>query len=81
MDYAIYKTTDGKQKRVIHRFTQADNNHRALVAARAKLDEMGRRVLQSHNWSNPEGSKDRFGYDCMTSAATKERIEFFIDKL
>ena len=28
MDYAIYKTTDGKNPRVIHRFTQEACNHK-----------------------------------------------------
>lgn len=27
MDYAIYKTNDGKNPRVIHRFTQEACNH------------------------------------------------------
>lgn len=29
MDYAIYKTNDGKNPRVIYRFTQEACNHRA----------------------------------------------------
>ena len=34
MDYAIYKTTDGKHPRVIHRFTQEACKHKAKAAAR-----------------------------------------------
>ena len=35
MDYAIYKTNDGKNPRVIYRFTQEACNHRAKLAAKA----------------------------------------------
>ena len=44
MDYAIYKTTDGKHPRVIQRFTQEACNHRAKAAAREKLNDMWLRV-------------------------------------
>ena len=61
MDYAIYKTTDGKHPRVIQRFTQEACNHRAKAAAREKLNDMWLRVLQRpmlHH--NPKGTKDDF---------------------
>ena len=46
MDYAIYKTNDGRAPRVIHRFTQQDCDHHAKRSARAKLDDMRYRTLQ-----------------------------------
>ena len=82
MDYAIYKTTDGKHPRVIHRFTQEACNHRAKAAAREKLNDMWLRVLQRpmlHH--NPKGTKDDFEYDHMTSAKTKEHVRFYIGEL
>lgn len=82
MDYAIYKTTDGKHPRVIHRFIQEACNHKAKDAAREKLHEMWLRVLQRpmlHH--NPKGTKDDFQYDYMTSVNTSECIRFYIDKL
>ena len=82
MDYAIYKTTDGKHPRVIHRFTQEACNHQATRAARKKLDDMRYRALQHpmlHH--NPKGTKDDFQYDYMTSVNTSECIRFYIDKL
>lgn len=83
MDYAIYKTNNGKQKRIIHRFTQEEHNHRALVAARRKLLEMWQRVLQQPESMrrNAISEKDGFQYDHMTSAATSECVKFFIDKM
>lgn len=36
MDYAIYKTTDDKNPRVVHRFTQEACNNKAKAAAREK---------------------------------------------
>lgn len=45
MDYAIYKTRDGKNPRIIHRFTQEACNHRAKRAATVKLHEMWVHVI------------------------------------
>lgn len=84
MDYAIYKTNDGKNPRVIHRFTQEACNHKAKKAAKAKLLEMWQRVvLQGYAYgNNADGSKeDEFSYDYPTSPETKERIRFYIAKL
>ena len=82
MDYAIYKTIDGKNPRVIHRFRQPECNHRAKQAAQTKLNEMWQHVLQRpliHK--NPQGTKDDFQYDHMTSVQTSEHIRFNIAKL
>ncbi|MDY2622970.1 MAG: hypothetical protein SOV62_00525 [Alloprevotella sp.] len=82
MDYAIFKTTDGNQPRVIHRFTQEENNHRAKEAARTKLHEMWLHVLQRpalHR--NATGTKDEFQYEHISSVNTFERIRFYIDNL
>lgn len=82
MNYAIKKTTDGKFPRIIHRFTQEENNHKAKAAAREKLNDMWLHVLQRpmlHH--NPKGTKDEFQYDYMTSVNTSECIRFYIDKL
>ncbi len=82
MNYAIYKTIDGRHVHIIHRFMQEDCNHRAKTAARKKLDEMWKRVLQRpmlHH--NPKGTNDDFQYDYMTSVNTSECIRFYIDKL
>lgn len=84
MDYAIYKTNDGKHPRVIHRFTQEACNHQAKKAAKAKLLEMWQRVVKQGctYGNNADGSKeDEFSYDHMTSTTTKERIRFYIAKL
>ena len=82
MDYAIYKTTDGRQPHIVHTFTQAECNHRALAAARAKLDDMWRRILQKPEMCrNANGNKNEFQYDHMTSVRTKERIRFYIAPL
>lgn len=81
MDYAIYKTTDGKNPRIIHRFRQEDCNHRAKLAAWTKLNEMWQHILQRpliHK--NPQGTKDDFQYDHMTSVQTSEHIRFYIAK-
>lgn len=79
MDYAIYKTTDGKHPRVIHRFSQEACNHRAKAAAREKLNDMWLRVLQRPMLPhNPKGTKDDFQYDYMTSVNTSECIRFYI---
>lgn len=81
MDYAIYKTTDGKHPRVIHRFTQEACNHKAKAAAREKLNDMWLRVLQRpmlHH--NPKGTKDEFQYDHMLGVDIYQRIRFYIDK-
>ena len=83
MDYAIYKTNDGKHARIIHRFTQEACNHRAKLAARSKLDEMARHAFQHpaiyKNFS--AATKDEFSYDYMTSVNTTERIRFFIARM
>lgn len=81
MDYAIYKTNNGKYARIIHRFTQEACNHRAKHAARKKLDDMYRYVIQSRLYRNLVGTKDEFSYDYFTSVNTTERIRFFIAKL
>lgn len=82
MDYAIYKTNDGKHPRVIQRFTQAESNHRAKQAAIEKLYEMWLRVLNHPTLNkNPKGTKEEFSYDYMTSTNTSERIRFYIAKL
>lgn len=82
MDYAIYKTTDGKHPHIIHRFTQDACNHKAKDAARKKLHDMWLHVLQRpllHR--NASGTKDGFQYDHISSVNTSERIRFYIDKL
>lgn len=82
MDYAIYKTNDGKHPRVIHRFTQEACNHKAKAAARKKLNDMWLRVLKRRMlYQNPKGTKDDFQYDYMTSFYTSACIRFYIDKL
>jgi len=82
MDYAIYKTNDGKHPRIIHRFTQEACNHKAKNAAREKLNEMWQHVLQRPNLNtNAQGTQDEFSYDYMTSINTSERIRFYIAKL
>lgn len=84
MNYAIKKTTDGKFPRIIHRFTQEENNHRAKTAARAKLNEMWLRVLQRPGIMKDgsiEGDKDAFSYNHMLGVGIYERIRFYIDKL
>ena len=83
MDYAIYKTTDGERVRIIHRFTQADCNHRAKNAAKAKLLEMWQHIIcRPLQFRNTDGTKlDEFSYDYPTSASTTERIRFYIAKL
>lgn len=82
MDYAIYKSINDSHSHIVHRFTQADNNHRAMAAARKKLDEMWRRVLGCQPlYKNAESLKDGFAYDYMTSVNTTERIRFYIAPL
>lgn len=82
MDYAIYKTNDGKNPRVIYRFTQEACNHRAKLAAKAKLNEMWLRVTDRLDYfQNAEGNDNEFSYDHPTSINTSERIRFYIAKL
>lgn len=82
MDYAIYKTSDGKQPRIIHRFTQQDCDHHAKRSARAKLDDMRYRTLQrTAIYRNFRGTKDDFEYDYITSVNNSERIRFYIAPL
>ena len=81
MDYAIYKTTDGKHPRIIYRFTQEACNHRAKNAAKNKLDDMWRRLVQLGLYKNLQATNEEFSYDYFTSANTTERIRFYIAKL
>lgn len=82
MDYAIYKTNDGKNPRVIHRFTQEACNHRAKRAAVLKLHEMWLRVINRLDYfKNADGTNYEFSYDYPTSTQTSERIRFYIAKL
>lgn len=82
MDYAIYKTVNGKQPRIIKRFTQEECNHRAKEAARLKLDDMRRKALQrTVTTNNFQGTKDDFEYDYLTRVNTSERIRFYIAPL
>ncbi len=80
MDYAIYKTTDGKNPRVIHRFTQEACNHQAKKKAKAKLHQMWKRVCE-RTYSNTKLEDNGFSYDFMTSSTTSEQIRFYIAKL
>lgn len=81
MDYAIYKTSDGKNPRIIHRFTQEACNHRAKRAAICKLHEMWVHVV-NRGFPNAEGgTSGEFSYDYPTSANTSERIRFYIAKM
>ena len=82
MDYAIYKTNNGKRPRIIYRFTQEACGHKAKAAAREKLNEMWLRLLNHPAINrNPVGGKDEFQYDHMTSVNTSEHIRFYIAKL
>ena len=58
MDYAIYKTNNGKYARIIHRFTQEACNHRAKLAAQKKLNDMYLCAMQSRLYRNYKGTKD-----------------------
>lgn len=79
MDYAIYKTTDGKAAHIVHRFTQEACNHKAKAAAQAKLNDMWLRVLQRPALGkNAKGAKNEFTYDHISSVNTSERIRFYI---
>lgn len=81
MNYAIWKTTDGKHPRIVHRFTQEACNHRAKEAAREKLNEMWLRVLQRPQiMRNASGTKYEFQYDHMLGVDIYQRIRFYIDK-
>lgn len=80
MDYAIYKTNDGKNPRPVYVFKQEDHNHRAKEAAIKKLNDMWLRVLQLPICKNASGNKDDFEYDYMKSVNTTERIRFHIAK-
>lgn len=83
MDYAIYKTNDGKHPRIVHTFTQEATGHHAKIAARKKLNDMWLRVLNqpSSVQRNAKGENDTFQYDYMTSANTHECIRFYIAPL
>lgn len=82
MDYAIYKTTDGKQPHIVRRFTQEDCNHKAKAAARLKLDEMRYKALQrTVTTQNFQGTKDDFEYDYIIGDGITERIRFYIAPL
>lgn len=82
MDYAIYKTNDGKNPRVIHRFTQEACNRKAKRAAKEKLNEMWLRIISRLDYfHNAVGSDNEISYDHPTSTNTSERIRFYIAKL
>lgn len=81
MDYAIYKTVDGKFPHAVHRFTQGACNHRAKRAAQAKLNDMWLRLLQHPTLArNATGAKDEFSYDQVLDAFSFycQRIRFYI---
>lgn len=82
MNYAIYKTSNGKHAHIVHRFTQEKCNHRAKAAAREKLHEMWLRVLQHPStMPNTSGTEDEFQYDYKLATGICVRIRFYIDKL
>lgn len=82
MDYAIYKTIDGKNPRVINRFTQEACNHRAKRAAILKLHEMWLHIInRPDNFKNYAGNNYEISYDYPTSTQTTERIRLYIAKL
>lgn len=82
MDYAIYKTIDGKHPHVIHRLTQEDCNHRAKLAAKRKLRDMWLHVIQHTTLHKSlTGTNEWFEYDHITSVNTTERIRFYIAPL
>lgn len=82
MDYAIYKTNDSKNARVIHSFTQGATGHKAKKAAQEKLNEMWLRIVCKPDlYRNANGSKDEFSYNHITSTTTSECIRFYIGKL
>lgn len=83
MDYAIYKTVDGLNPRVIHKFTQQATNSRAKTVAKHKLLEMWARVASKPTqYINSVGSvKDEFSYDMMLTTEKTVRIRFYIAKL
>jgi hypothetical protein len=82
MNYAIYKTDDGKHERVIHRFTQEACDHHAKRAAMAKLQEMWLRIVGHPDiYRNAKGSESEFSYDHYSLPEKSERIRFFIAKL
>lgn len=81
MDYAIYKTVDGKFPHAVHRFTQDKCNHRAKRAAQAKLNDMWLRLLQHPALvRNANGTKDEFSYDHVLDAFSfyYQHIRFYI---
>lgn len=83
MDYAIYKTVDGLNPRVIHTFTQSATNRRAKTFAKHKLLEMWARVASKPtHFVNAVGSvKDEFSYDMQLTTEKTVRIRFYIAKL
>lgn len=82
MDYAIFKTIDGRHPHVIHRFTQEACNHRAKLTAKNKLREMWLRVIQHDSLHRSlTGTTEEFHYDHITSVNTTERIRFYIAPL
>lgn len=80
MDYAIYKTVDGMNPRVIHRFTQDACKRHAKRAAVDKLDNMWLHVLR-RGFCNAEGKREEFSYDYPVDTTRSERIRFYIAKL
>lgn len=82
MDYAIFKTNDDKNPRVICRFTQEACNHRAKRAAKEKLNEMWLHVISRLDYfKNAVADNNEFSYDHPTSTQTSQRIRFYIAKL
>ncbi len=82
MNYAIYRTIDGKHPHIIHRFTQAACNHKAKRAATEKLNEMWLRIIDRPDYyQNAIGSDTEFSYDHPTSTCTSQHIRFYIDKI
>ena len=82
MDYAIYKTIDGKFPHAVHRFRQDECNHRAKRAAQTKLNDMWLRLMQHPALAkNATGTKDEFSYDHAVDAFYFERIRFYIAPL
>jgi hypothetical protein len=82
MNYAIYKTDDGKHERVIHRFTQESCKHQAKRAAMLKLQQMWMRIASHPDiFRNATGSETEFSYDHYTLPEKSDRIRFFIAKL
>ena len=82
MDYAIYKTIDGKHPRVIYRFRQDDCNHRAKWSAMMKLHGMWIQLINHPDfYRNAKGNTTEFSYDYLIGGNKTEKIRFYIAKL